>query len=570
MIKTLFSLLIITLSFQCAAAQLALCADENNKYVLSWAADGARATSGCELRTTNSRADGALWLSVMADVPGDDLPIVVEGYQENHSFKPTSAKTVSRGHSLAVSSEEGVTDMMNSVSSNFFTFSKVAFGAEERVTFSQRNNQLFVECHAGEKAAGLLFDIPKYLLNPQSDYQISVKGSGSMPLVAALIDRGQDIQPEHAAVIMGIAKSAERQQFDVQVTFDVRQLVAMTAPQLALLCPQGDSQFQFKRIMLETTPSKDEISASWIWAAKQWQTSPRALIDWAKERQLNRLYLQLQISDNQLQAQPQLRQLMTLAKAEGIALYIVEGDPAMVSSDGLANALRRAAVIKAFCTPGESDCFAGVQYDIEPYILSEYAYQRGLIWQRWSQAIAELHRFWQQPIEVAVPFWMIASRDGKKAIEAVKPAVSNYAVMAYRTSAPEIESISRPWLIWGDKNDKGIIIALENGILSDEIHQTYLPSTTAEGILEKINFDSVDVVILNKTPVKGRRGVNQLYDYRNQVLIPATNISFMGDEAGLFEQKKRLNFNRHRSFKGFAMHGLNQLSPIGIDNAVQK
>ena len=60
----------------------------------------------------------------------------------------------------------------------------------------------------------------------------------------------------------------------------------------------------------------------------------------------------------------------------------------MVIDSGLKNAIRRNKIIKQFCSMRENKpCLAGIQYDIEPYVLKEYNQDANHFWQLWNNAI---------------------------------------------------------------------------------------------------------------------------------------------------------------------------------------
>ena len=166
-----------------------------------------------------------------------------------------------------------------------------------------------------------------------------------------------------------------------------------------------------------------------------------------------------------------------------------------------------------------------------PYILDEYNQDANHIWKLWVNAIKMLSQSWGDKIEVVIPFWLLYIDNGEQTVKSIKSYTSKYIIMAYRTNYTQIYNISAEWLTWGDKNEQKIIIALENGLIEDEV--------------DKFNISSGD---------------NKVHTYSSHLSPRTANneISFMGDEKRLFETVRLLenDLTQWRSFDGIALHGL--------------
>lgn len=293
----------------------------------------------------------------------------------------------------------------------------------------------------------------------------------------------------------------------------------------------------------------------WNWENSTWYQSPEQFISKIKSKGINEVYLQLFIENNKIKNKEQLIQLLAFASQNQIKIIAVEGSPEMVTESGLQNAIGRNQIIKQFCIEYESQpCFAGIQYDIEPYILKGYNQDPNKIWQMWIHAVKKLSESWGDKIEIVIPFWLRKIDNGEQIVQNIKPYTSKYIVMAYRTDYLDIYNLSASWLYWGDKNEQRIIIALESGMLDDELEKLYVPNQQ-NGEIEKVSFTDKDVILLNKDKITSD---NTLYAYSKSSLTKNQSISFLGQEDKLFQMVNLLSniFTEWGSFDGFALHGL--------------
>ncbi|MCX8575255.1 MULTISPECIES: hypothetical protein [unclassified Gilliamella] len=289
-----------------------------------------------------------------------------------------------------------------------------------------------------------------------------------------------------------------------------------------------------------TYTEKNRNLAMWNWKATTWNNSPNQFITKIKSKGINQIYLQLFIENQQIEYEEQLINLLDIAFQNGIEIIAVEGAAEMILESGLQNAIERNQIIKQFCQRRiNKPCLAGIQYDIEPYLLSDYDQNKDLIWQQWAQAIKKLSESWGGKIEIVVPFWLKDINQSKQIIQFIEPYSLKYIIMVYRTDYELIYDISAKWLSWGDENLHKIVIALENGILSEEFEKYYSYDQTNSEIEEGSNDENSNV---NST--------DHIVDF--------TEISFEGNEDELFGMINALTevFSNWSSFDGFAINGL--------------
>ena len=205
----------------------------------------------------------------------------------------------------------------------------------------------------------------------------------------------------------------------------------------------------------------------------------------------------------------------------------------------------------------DKPCLAGIQYDIEPYVLKEYNQDANHFWQLWNNAIEMLSLSWGDKIDVVIPFWLLNKDIDEQIIKNIESFyISKYIIMAYRTNYEDIYHISKYWLTWGDQNEKKIIIALENGLLDEEVQSFYIPIMTNDEI-EKFGSNDNNVILHHKN---NPHGDNDVYSNSSHLSARIGNneISFMGDEEKLFETVSLLenDLTQWRFFDGIALHGL--------------
>jgi hypothetical protein len=123
-------------------------------------------------------------------------------------------------------------------------------------------------------------------------------------------------------------------------------------------------------ILSARTPEFERPGA-WVWSTSRWRDHSDALLASAKLLGLGRLFISVEIGPTGVLDDGKLADFVQHARVEGIAILAVEGDPEMVNGAGHLAAIERARSLAAYqsAAPASARLF-GVQYDIEPYLLS--------------------------------------------------------------------------------------------------------------------------------------------------------------------------------------------------------
>jgi hypothetical protein len=157
----------------------------------------------------------------------------------------------------------------------------------------------------------------------------------------------------------------------------------------------------------------------------------------------------------------------------------VDGDPHMVlpgQQAALARLVRAYAAYNAGVAPNAR--LAGLQFDVEPYLLPEYG-AGPVDWDARYLAMAHTLRdaAGSLRLELVVPFWW----DGTRALlDRLAPLVDALAVMDYRTDPAQVLGFAVPFLDWGARHGRQVRIALEAGPIAPETQRRYVRAAASE------------------------------------------------------------------------------------------
>ncbi|MCF1502439.1 hypothetical protein L0F51_01495 [Afifella sp. H1R] len=437
------------------------------------------------------------------------------------------------------------------------------FGEEERATSHKNGSQLELRCQAGQSPAGFVLSAPNSRL-PRGLHLAAVATlSGGQGFGLSLVPKGEDAPgiPQaklHTGEIRLplplLQSAAEANQRDVVITCPENAATA-TLQEFALVpqAPQAESA---------TSAAAGQVG-TWIWDIEPFLQDPDALLAFARNEQLSELYLQLPLpieSPSQMAALDRLHETLTAA---GIAVIAVEGDPEMVLPSGRQNALARLQALRKI---EPKIPLTALQYDIEPYLLPALGRDLPAAWTAWTETVLALSQAWDGPVGVVLPFWMLESKGGLKALDRTAASLAAVTVMAYRTDASEIVAISEPWLAWGGRSGVPIRIAVENGPLEQEVHQVYLRAK--EGTLRLASGGKEASAELLTEPVPERSDA-PVYRFSHEVRVDMARISFLNDTNKLTSARAHLKrlLSAWPVFAGLAIHDLQQARRKGPEQA---
>ena len=296
--------------------------------------------------------------------------------------------------------------------------------------------------------------------------------------------------------------------------------------------------------------------SAWIWETGLWREDPSGLLQRASDGGYDRLFIALEIEDGVVAHQDALAAFIRSGLAQGVEVLAVEGDPRMVTPEGLEYALGRARAIAAYNEARPEAPLAGLQYDIEPYLLEIYKADPAGVLEKWSAAITALSAAYGDRVGAVIPFWMPAAPGGMPALTAASPSIRSLTAMAYRTDPDAIVSAASGVLAAGQELGLPVNVALEAGPLEDEYLFVYRRSPSGELLLSPDQGPEQTVSLFSDAVHP--QGDAAAFSYSHSVTAPASRVSFLGDgealEAALNETRARLA--AHPSFAGIALHGV--------------
>jgi len=416
------------------------------------------------------------------------------------------------------------------------------FGSDGRCFAERDDSALRLRCRKGQSISGVTLAFKSSRLPADAALDAKLSSAGSREFRAQVTAKDTDAED-----LQAVSRGTQR--------LRLPQLASNLEPQLVIVAPRQGGTLILEK--LEIVPSYPtgrvaELSA-WAWSPDLWRTNPTGLIQTAQLKGVKRLFVTLEVKDGKLRHAADLRNFVSLAGRGGIKIEAVEGDPRMASVDGLRRALVRARAYAAYqrMSPAATR-LAGIQYDVEPYILSEW---RGdsVDYNRWANAITRLAEAAGEPVDLVVPFWIMGSGGGTSFLDQVEDFTRGLTVMSYRTDAALLSQVAEPLLAWGSRRGKPVRLALENGPLADESEEIYRPA--ASGTLALMEGPKPRVVLLKSADVvSGAR----MYRLTHQSVIHGATLSFLGREVEMKALADRAGaaLSAWPAFSGFALHGL--------------
>lgn len=213
--------------------------------------------------------------------------------------------------------------------------------------------------------------------------------------------------------------------------------------------------------------SHPTVRGAWIWHTQRLTDHPvavRRLLEQARRLRLNRFYFF--VSGKLSTYAPILRAV----EARGIRVYATLGAPSDV--DHWHRVDHSIAAVLAF-NHHHVHGFAGLQFDIEPYVLRGFDGHRRAIYGRYVGLLRKIRiRIGTSlPWSVAIPFWFDQVRWGRGSLlTSVLHEADGITVMAYRAHYRAILTLARSGLCAGQRMGKPVELGVEVAPLPNERH----------------------------------------------------------------------------------------------------
>ncbi len=336
---------------------------------------------------------------------------------------------------------------------------------------------------------------------------------------------------------------------------------------LTILCPPRASSLTITSASVwprraDSAGERQSRRSAWLWSPALWQRDVQQLWRIVDQARLNEIYITVPVSPEGQLANDALRNLLQQAQARDIAVWPVIGDPRDVLDSSRAALRTRLESYARFNGSLESgQQLAGVQLDIEPYLLRGFRLDPAHWRERYIETVAfargVLGPFLN--IDLVVPVWWGSHPDfGQAFLDRLAPYRVSLSIMNYRTDVLQLLNGAEDFLAWGDRHQRPVRIGLEAGTLTDETIRRYLPDS-GSGELWQIPFASMSLLLLFDSPAANLPG--QAYRLADQRSFPARNLSFKGDLQAMYgiADYLRDSFLSRSAFRGISFHGLDEV-----------
>ena len=304
------------------------------------------------------------------------------------------------------------------------------------------------------------------LLDALSYTTLHLRGTATGRATFSLVDHETDRREDNVPVITVTGP------FDLHVSLreagrrlDLRRLSA-----LVVMADGGDVQLALEECTLirETDAARSSPGVGfWVWDYRAAITDPHAMIKACQNAGCSRVLIQIpEISEDET-LWASYATLFPFAKARHIDAFALDGYPEAIQEPGvLADKVKRLLALVHW------DAIAGVQVDIEPYLLPGFfADESGP--RRYLETIDHLKEAiaGRTRLSVVMPFWFTSPTvQGRPIAYSVIDRVDEVAIMTYRTEIDEIQAIADDTLRYGTLAQVPVWLAVETTPLPVERH----------------------------------------------------------------------------------------------------
>lgn len=432
-------------------------------------------------------------------------------------------------------------------------FSIRPFGIEQRAQYTIENHRLKLQCRAGQKPAGILFDVNNKKLSSNHRLRLSVNYTSQKPFQLGMADDSRFDKGD--PVIFTLPVDADTlTELVPYAKLDMSQNIHWS-----LICPADDAVIDISNFALRLTGDRSAVANRdlWIWREESWRQRRDRLLALLGKYKAKRVFISVAMDEAQgkISHANELLEFITEAGKRAIAVWAVEGDPHATLPRGQAQFVRRAKIFQQYnLDTTENGRLAGVQYDIEPYLVKGWSLDQDAWFVAYVETLRQLSRELNVPIEIAVPFWWQFKRVNDKALlDAVAPYIDSVNVMNYRTDIGQIKQLAQPFLEWGLQANKKVSIALEAGPIPDE-RRWHFRKQQRGRLLHLKNFAQPVLMLLDS---EINSDLADSFGLFRETAFSGELVSFQKDPAGLIGLLPQLEslWSQWPSFAGIALHG---------------
>ena len=528
-----------------------------------WLRISQRPTSGCTSRRLSIDGANVRWFGQIPEDKAEALSggVVLQGLL-NDDLAAVSEVEVERP-------TDGVRAPFPLASDLLARLHPTIYGVEERASLSLTDAALTLRCEVGERPAGLVLRNDGARLPAAVNARLALDYQAEAQFLVGYAD-GLDHPLAEPHLLGPLAMESSQSTFPLPDDLASQTSAAVDATfAVTLQCPQAGGVLRLDQLILMPGLRRQTPPRSiWIWRPSEWLTDADDLLTELQTLATPIAYISVPILNGRVTDPDRLSAFIQRANEQGIQIWAVEGDPHAVLPNGQADFLRRARALARYNdTQPAVARLHGVQYDIEPYLLPDFALNTDDWLEAYVETIALLDDALTVPLEIAVPFWWSSlSVNDRSLLDALAPHIQSLNVMNYRTEPDQLQQFAEPFLAWGAARGVDVRIALEAGPILDEQRWHYRPARDAEAALWHLQLGDEHLLVLLDRPgvVPAAAG----YQRMRTSTFHGDRLTFQ-DERVRMEQVMRFIeplWSAWPSFAGLALHEYRLPVPSSADS----
>lgn len=392
------------------------------------------------------------------------------------------------------------------------------------------------------------------LLDALSYTALHLRGTATGRATFSLADHETDRREDNVPVLTVTGP------FDLHVSLreagqqlDLRRLSA-----LIVQADGGDAQLALEECTLIREPDVAQSSAGvgfWVWDYRAAITDPHAMIKACQNAGCSRVLIQIPAISEDETLWVSYATLFPFAKAKHIDAFALDGYPEAIEEPEVL-----AAKVKKLLSLVHRDAIAGVQVDIEPYLVPGFfADASGP--RRYLNTIDHLKEAiaGRTRLSIVMPFWFTSlTAQGRPIAYSVIDRVDEVAIMSYRTELDEIQAIADDTLRYGTLVQVPVWLAVETTPLPVERHVVLRREGRREFADAYVDDDRHRLMMEPPPPSVDSPRRLVWFRVHHRVTVRPERVTFAGRSRAevLVMVKTIAQETRHRSLTGVLIHDL--------------
>lgn len=299
----------------------------------------------------------------------------------------------------------------------------------------------------------------------------------------------------------------------------------------------------------------------WVWSYRAAVTDPAPVFATCKRQGCTRLLIQMPSLSDDAALWQAYAEFFSKAQEAGIEAVALDGYPAAIYEPQ-----KLVETVQRLLRLVEPRALAGVQFDIEPYLLPGFQDDESGS-RRYLNTIDVLHEAigGRTRLSMVIPFWLTSlTLAGRPLAYAVMDRVDEIAVMSYRTNLDELLAISDDTLRYGDLIGTSVWLAVETTALPVErrvILKRDPRPELADAVLDH-DRQQLRLAPMAAGPDEGHR--REWFRVHHRVTVRPERITFAGRSRSEVSSavNRLLESVPHRSFAGILIHDLDGIRAL--------